>query len=130
MKVIFWGLVIVALCYGAYSGMMAAWSWIAVNNAVDEIKDLPNPDDATLARLWEWVIVPAEGEPKKGDTAACDQKIGTGRLACTCERGVIGAMQTEQARCPFAWQRGPATWTKNGDVVWRTEVVESFVKAP
>jgi hypothetical protein len=37
MKVIFWGLVIVALCYGAYSGMMAAWSWIAVNNAVDEI---------------------------------------------------------------------------------------------
>ena len=37
MKVIFWGLVIVALCYAAYSGMMAAWSWIAVNNAVDEI---------------------------------------------------------------------------------------------
>jgi hypothetical protein len=37
MKVILWGLVIVALVYGAYSGMIAAWSWIAVNNAVDEI---------------------------------------------------------------------------------------------
>jgi hypothetical protein len=37
MKVFFWGLVIVALCYAAYSGMIAAWSWIAVNNAVDEI---------------------------------------------------------------------------------------------
>jgi hypothetical protein len=37
MKIVFWGLVIVALCYGAYSGMIAIWSWIAVNNAVDEI---------------------------------------------------------------------------------------------
>lgn len=37
MKLFFWGLVIVALCYAAYSGMIAAWSWIAVNNAVDEI---------------------------------------------------------------------------------------------
>lgn len=37
MKLIIWGLVIVALCYAAYSGMIAAWSWIAVNNAVDEI---------------------------------------------------------------------------------------------
>lgn len=37
MKLFLWGLVIVALCYAAYSGMIAAWSWIAVNNAVDEI---------------------------------------------------------------------------------------------
>jgi hypothetical protein len=37
VKLLFWGLVIVALCYAAYSGMIAAWSWIAVNNAVDEI---------------------------------------------------------------------------------------------
>lgn len=37
MRLIIWGLVIVALCYAAYSGMIAAWSWIAVNNAVDEI---------------------------------------------------------------------------------------------
>ena len=37
MRLIIWGLVIVALCYGAYSGMIAAWSWIAVNNAVDEV---------------------------------------------------------------------------------------------
>jgi len=37
MKVFLWGLVVVALAYGAYSGMIAAWSWIAVNNAVDEI---------------------------------------------------------------------------------------------
>ena len=37
MKLIIWGLVIVALGYAAYSGMIAAWSWIAVNNAVDEV---------------------------------------------------------------------------------------------
>jgi hypothetical protein len=37
MKLLIWGCVIVALCYAAYSGMIAAWSWIAVNNAVDEI---------------------------------------------------------------------------------------------
>ncbi len=37
MKLIIWGLVIVALCYAAYSGMIAAWSWMAVNNAVDEV---------------------------------------------------------------------------------------------
>lgn len=37
MKLIIWGLVIVAICYAAYSGMIAAWSWIAVNSAVDEV---------------------------------------------------------------------------------------------
>ena len=37
MRLIIWGLVIVALCYAAYSGMIAAWSWMAVNNAVDEV---------------------------------------------------------------------------------------------
>ena len=37
MKVFLWGVLIVGLCYTAYSGMIAAWSWIAVNNAVDEI---------------------------------------------------------------------------------------------
>jgi hypothetical protein len=37
MRLIFWGLVVIAFCYLAYSGMIAAWSWIAVHNAVDEI---------------------------------------------------------------------------------------------
>jgi len=37
MKLVIWGVVIVGLCYAAYSGMIAAWSWIAVNNAVDEV---------------------------------------------------------------------------------------------
>ena len=37
MRLIFWGLVVVAICYAAYSGMIAVWQWIAVNNAVDEI---------------------------------------------------------------------------------------------
>jgi hypothetical protein len=98
------------------------------NNAVDEIKDLPNPGDATLARLWEWVVYPADGEPASKTSAACEQKIGASTLACTCESAVIGAVQTEQARCPFAWQRGPAKWTKNGAVVWQSEIVE--LKAP
>jgi hypothetical protein len=37
VKLIFWGVVIVGLGYLAYSGMIAAWSFIAVNNAVDEV---------------------------------------------------------------------------------------------
>ena len=37
MKLIFWGVVIVGLGYAAYSGMIAAWSWIAVSNAVHEV---------------------------------------------------------------------------------------------
>jgi hypothetical protein len=100
------------------------------NNAVDEIKDIPNPDDATLARLWEWVVVPAEGTPSKPESAACEQKIGAATLKCTCDRASIGPIQTEQARCPFSWQRGPAKWTKDGAVVWQSEIVESYVKAP
>jgi len=46
MKLIFWGLVAVALLWVAYSGMLAAWSWIAVNNAVDEI--VSKDDVATI----------------------------------------------------------------------------------
>ena len=76
------------------------------------------------------MIVPADGEASKTESAPCDQKIGAATLACTCERAAIGAVQTEQSRCPFAWQRGPAKWTKNGDVVWQADVVESSVKAP
>jgi hypothetical protein len=37
MRLIFWGLVVVGIGYLAYSGMIAGWQWIAVNNAVDEI---------------------------------------------------------------------------------------------
>lgn len=37
MKLVFWGVVAVALAYLAYSGMIAVSSWISVNNAVDEI---------------------------------------------------------------------------------------------
>ena len=46
MKLIFWGLVAVAALYLAYSGMKAASSWIAVNNAVDEI--ISKDDVATI----------------------------------------------------------------------------------
>ena len=56
MKVIFWGLVIVALCYGAYSGMMAAWSWIAVNNAVDEIISKQGVETIPAAELKKRVL--------------------------------------------------------------------------
>src|SRR6266850_2939183 len=56
MKVIFWGLVIVALCYGAYSGMMAAWSWIAVNNAVDEIVSKQGVETIPAAELKTKVL--------------------------------------------------------------------------
>ena len=37
MKVFFWGLLIAGLAWIAYSGMLAAFSYVAVNNAVHEI---------------------------------------------------------------------------------------------
>jgi hypothetical protein len=37
MRVIFWGLVVVAVAYGAYSGMIAVWSWMTIHSAVDEV---------------------------------------------------------------------------------------------
>jgi hypothetical protein len=42
MKLIFWGLVGVAFLWVAYCGMLSVWSWIAVNNAVDEIVSKDN----------------------------------------------------------------------------------------
>ena len=46
MKLIFWGLVAVAGLYLAYTGMVAASSWITINNAVDEI--VSKDDVATI----------------------------------------------------------------------------------
>jgi hypothetical protein len=56
MKLIIWGLVIVALCYGAYSGMIAAWSWIAVNNAVDEIIARDGIDAVPAAEIKKRIL--------------------------------------------------------------------------
>ena len=44
MKLVFWGVVAVALLYAAYSGMIAASAWIKINNAIDEIV---SKDDVT-----------------------------------------------------------------------------------
>ena len=46
MRLIFWGLFAVAALYLAYCGMIAASSWISVNNAVDEI--VSKDDVATI----------------------------------------------------------------------------------
>jgi hypothetical protein len=105
------------------------------NNVADEIRvgaqKLPNPDNVTLARLYEWVLVPVEGETTGAESAPCERKLGSANAACTCERATHGAMKTEASRCAFAWQRGPARWTNaSGDVVWQVEVVESTVKSP
>jgi hypothetical protein len=37
MKLFVWGVVIVALGYVAYSGMISMWSWWAVATAIDEV---------------------------------------------------------------------------------------------
>jgi hypothetical protein len=36
MRLIFWGLVVVAFCYAAYAGMMSVWSYYQISVAVDE----------------------------------------------------------------------------------------------
>jgi hypothetical protein len=108
------------------------------NNTVDEIwvtrdgakERLPNPDNATLVRLYDWVLVGAEGEATGRETASCEQAIATSRVTCSCERATHPGRKTlrsEESRCPaFAWQRGPARWsTPEGDVFWQAEVVET-----
>jgi hypothetical protein len=37
MRVFFWGLVIVAIAWLAYSAMLAGWSYMAVHMALDEV---------------------------------------------------------------------------------------------
>jgi hypothetical protein len=36
MRLIFWGLVVVALAYAAYAGMMTAWSYYQIWSSVDQ----------------------------------------------------------------------------------------------
>jgi hypothetical protein len=111
------------------------------NNAVDEIyvtresgarERLPNPDNAMLARLYEWVTMGAEGDATAVETSPCQQLIATMQVACTCERATHTTMKVEQSRCPsFAWQRGPGRWTNtNGVVVWQVEVIDTTPRAP
>ena len=59
MKVFFWGVVIVGLCWLAYSGMMAGWSYIAVNSAVDEIVSKDDVDTIPAAELKSKVMTAA-----------------------------------------------------------------------
>jgi hypothetical protein len=51
MRLFLWGLVVVALCYGAYSGMIAAWQWIVVNNTVDEVISKAGADSVPTPEL-------------------------------------------------------------------------------
>ncbi len=110
------------------------------NNAVDAIyvtgdggsrRELPNPDNVTLGRLYDWVLVHADGEMTSRESAACERQIGSARVACTCERATLTlrrrSVLREETRCPgFAWQRGPARWSRDdGKVVWQVEVVEA-----
>jgi hypothetical protein len=105
------------------------------NNTVDEIyvvrddgtrERLPNPDNATLMRLYDWVLVPAEGDSTDHESAACDQPIATTRVACVCERATHGSIHTELSRCAgFAWQRGPGRFSSASGVVWQVEVLEA-----
>ncbi|HEY2994800.1 MAG TPA: hypothetical protein VGM22_18460 [Methylomirabilota bacterium] len=59
MKLFFWGVVIVGLAYLAYSGMIAASSWIAVNNAVDEIVSAENVETIPSRELKSKVMTAA-----------------------------------------------------------------------
>ncbi|HET7341293.1 MAG TPA: hypothetical protein VFL90_07510 [Methylomirabilota bacterium] len=51
MKLFVWGVIAVALLYGAYCGMISAWSWIAVNNAVDAIISKEGVESTPSAEL-------------------------------------------------------------------------------
>jgi len=109
------------------------------NNAVDTIyvsrggerRELPNPDNVTLGRLYDWILVSMDAGSSSGESAACEQPIGNARHACTCERKTLmlrqRRVQSEVSRCPgFAWQRGPARFTsEDGKVVWQSEIVET-----
>jgi hypothetical protein len=109
------------------------------NNTVDEIdvmrdgamQRLANPEGATLARLYEWVVVAADEKSTAHDSGPCERSVGNTTLACTCDRATRTfegkEVRTEESRCPgFAWQRGPARWsTPDGDVLWQVEVIEA-----
>jgi hypothetical protein len=107
------------------------------SNTADEVyvvsegtrQRIPNPENATLARFYEWVLLGADATPKAHESGSCEERIGKKTFACTCERATRTAggkvLHTEESRCPmFPWQRGPARWTSDGgQVVWQVEVV-------
>ena len=110
------------------------------NNTVDELyverdgskQRLPNPENRTLARLYDWVLVAASPDATSHDSASCDQRIGGASFSCTCERATRSwggkSVRVEESRCPqFPWQRGPARWTaEDGGVLWQVEVTKWF----
>jgi hypothetical protein len=59
MRVFLWGVLIVALCYGAYSGMIAAWQWLAVTNAVDEIISKASVESVPASELKASIMTAA-----------------------------------------------------------------------
>jgi hypothetical protein len=54
MKVFFWGVVVISLCYAAYAGMMSAYQWFQIRTVIEDVLE-----PRTLAEL------PTAGDVKK-----------------------------------------------------------------
>jgi len=62
MKLIVWGLVLVALGYAAYAGMMSAWSYLQVAEVVDQAVSNPPAGSATDATLLRRAVLTRASE--------------------------------------------------------------------
>src|SRR5919106_1659983 len=94
MKLIIWGLVIVALCYAAYSGMIAVWSYIAVNNAVDEVIARDGIDAVPAPEIKKRILnstneagVPLAGRDEALRPASASRPPGRERQPASSPRG-------------------------------------------
>jgi hypothetical protein len=62
MKLVAWGLVLVVLGYGAYAGMMSAWSYLQVAEVVDQAVSNPPAGSATNPMLLRQAVLARASE--------------------------------------------------------------------
>ena len=62
MKLVYWGLVAVAICWLAYAGMMSIWQYFQVSGVVDDALRARNVADIGTARTVKDKILKASAE--------------------------------------------------------------------
>jgi len=82
MKLVFWLLVAVGLFYGAYSGMMAVWSYFQINDIVEQaVRERPGlAADERIRQVREEIVKGAARSGLALDGRAIDVQSAGGGL--------------------------------------------------
>src|SRR5438477_4915542 len=99
MRLFLWGVLIVVVCYAAYSGMIAFSSWMKVNGAVDEIVSREGVETVPSRELKARVMTAAnEAGVPIGERDVIVTNDGRGRVTIEHDLGIVGSGLADQAR--------------------------------